>query len=176
MPTTLSSPRPGADEYLAYYERYISLVPDGNLVDLLAEQQRDTLRLLHGIDDERALHAYAPGKWTIKEVVGHLADAERIFSYRALRFGRADSQPVAGFDENAYVPAGRFNERSIDDLADEFRSIRAATVHLFRYLSDDELARRGIANGHSISVRALGFVIAGHERHHAKLLRERYGL
>jgi hypothetical protein len=174
MPTTLS--RPAADEFLPYYARYIDLVPEGNLVDLLAEQQPDTLRMLRRIDDERGLYAYAPGKWTIKEVIGHLSDAERVFSYRALRFARGDAQPVAGFDENAYVPAGRFNDRPIKDLIDEFQAIRAATIHVFRYLSEDELARRGIANGNPISVRALGYVIAGHERHHAKLLRERYGL
>ena len=174
MPTTLS--RPAADEYLAYYARYIELVPDGNLVDLLAGQQVDTLRMLRLVDDQRGLYAYAPDKWTIKEVIGHLSDAERVFAYRALRFARGDGQPVAGFDENAYTPAGRFNERHIKNLVDEFEAIRAATVHVFRYLSEDELARRGIANGNLISVRALGYVIAGHERHHAKLLRERYGL
>jgi hypothetical protein len=174
MPTTLS--RPASDEYLAYYDRYITLVPDGILVDILAEQQRETLRMLRKVDDERGLFAYAPDKWTVKEVIGHLSDAERVFSYRALRFARADGQPVAGFDENAYVPAGRFNERPIASLVDEFESIRAATVHLFRYLTEEEMARRGIANNNPISVRALGFVIAGHERHHAKLLRERYGL
>ena len=174
MPTTLS--RPASDEYLAYYDRYITLVPDGNLVDILAEQQRETLRMLRKVDDERGLFAYAPDKWTVKEVIGHLSDAERVFSYRALRFARADGQPVAGFDENAYVPAGRFNERPIGSLVDEFESIRAATVHLFRYMTEEEMARRGIANNNAISVRALGFVIAGHERHHAKLLRERYGL
>ena len=175
MPTTLST-RPAADEFLPYYGRYIDLVPDGNLVDLLADQQADTLRMLRRVDDERGLFAYAPGKWSIKEVIGHLSDAERVFAYRALRFARGDAQPVAGFDENAYVPAGRFNERPIKDLIDEFQAIRAATVHVFRYLSEDELARRGVANGNPISVRALGYVIAGHERHHAKLLRERYGL
>jgi hypothetical protein len=175
MPTTTVS-RPSADEYLPYYDRYIALVPEGNLVDTLVEQHRDTLRMLRSVDDERGLHAYAPGKWTIKEVIGHLSDAERIFAYRALRFARGDAEPVAGFDENAYVPAGRFNDRPVTDLADEFQAIRSATVHLFRYLDEDEMARRGTANGAAISVRALGFVIAGHERHHAKLLRERYGI
>lgn len=174
MPTTVS--RPLADEYLPYYERYITLVPEGNLVDILVEQHRDTMRLLRSLDDERGLYAYAPGKWTIKEVIGHLSDAERVFAHRALRFARGDGQPLPGFDENAYVPAGRFNERPIADLVDEFRAIRASTVHLFRYLNEEEMARRGIANNNPISVRALGFVIAGHERHHAKLLRERYGL
>jgi hypothetical protein len=174
MPTTLSRPAP--DEYLAYYERYVSLVPEGNLVDLLVEQQLDTIGMLRRVDDERGLFAYAPGKWTIKEVIGHICDAERIFAYRALRFARGDSQALAGFDENAYAPAGRFNERRIGGLIDEFQSIRASTVHVFRYLNEDELARRGAANGNPISVRALGYVIAGHERHHAKLLRERYAL
>ena len=175
MATTLS-PRPAADEYLAYYERYIALVPDGNLVETLADQHRDTTRLLGAVDDKRGLYAYAAGKWTIKEVIGHLSDGERVFAYRALRFARGDGQPLAGFDENVYAPAGRFNERPMSDLVDEFKAIRASTVHLFRYLTDEEMARRGIANGNPISVRALGFVIAGHERHHVKLLRERYGL
>jgi len=174
MPTTLS--RPAADEYLPYYERYVTLVPDGNLVDVLVDQQLDTIGMLRRVDDERGLYAYAPGKWTIKEVIGHLSDAERVFAYRALRFARGDDQPLAGFDENAYAPAGRFNERRIGSLIDEFQSIRAGTVHVFRYLDEDEWARRGIANGNPISVRALGFVIAGHELHHARLLRERYGL
>jgi DinB family protein len=175
MSTTLS-PRPASDEYLAYYERYIALVPDGNLVELLGAQNLETVSLLSGVDDKRGLYAYAPGKWTIKEVIGHLSDAERVFTHRALRFARGDAQPLPGFDENAYVPAGRFNQRPIADLVDEFRAVRASTVHLFRYLSEEEMARRGIANNNPISVRALGFVIAGHERHHAKLLRERYGL
>ena len=137
MPTTLS--RPSADEYLPYYERYIALVPEGNLVDTLVAQHRDTMRMLRSLDDERGLYAYAPGKWTIKEVIGHLSDAERVFSYRALRFARGDAQPLAGFDENAYAPAGRFNERPIADLGDEFQAIRSATVHLFRYLDEDEM-------------------------------------
>src|SRR5438874_12725309 len=175
MPTTLSS-RPAAEEHAPYYGRYIALVPDGNLVDLLSEQQDDTLRMLRRVDDDRGLYAYAPGKWSIKEVIGHLSDAERVFAYRALRFGRGDAQPLASFDENVYTPAGRFNERPIKDLIDEFQAIRAATVHLFRYFSEDDLLRRGTASGNPISVRALGYVIAGHEWHHANQLHERYGL
>src|SRR3954466_14426368 len=140
MATTLS--RPAADEYLPYYERYIALVPEGNLVDLLVEQHRDTMRMLRSLTHQRGRYAYAPGKWTIKEVIGHLSDAERVFSYRALRFARGDAQPVAGFDENAYVPAGRFNERPLASLIDEFEAIRAATVHLFRYMTEEEMARR----------------------------------
>src|SRR6059036_690643 len=106
MPTTLSRPAP--DEYLAYYERYVTLVPDGNLVDILVEQQLDTIGMLRRVDDEHGLFAYAPSKWSIKEVVGHLCDAERVFAYRALRFARQDPTPLPGYDENLYVPAGRF--------------------------------------------------------------------
>ena len=174
MALTLS--RPEAEEHSPYYRRYIELVPEGNLVDLLVEQQLDTLGMLRRVDEDRGTFAYAPGKWTIKEVIGHMSDAERVFSYRALRFARGDATPLASFDENTYVPAGRFNDRRMGSLIDEFQSIRAATVHLFRYLGDEEMTRRGVASGNPISVRALGYIIAGHERHHANLLRERYGL
>lgn len=174
MPTTVQ--RPGADEHPPYYAGYIALVPDGSLVDLLFDQQLESMRLLRRVGDEKGLYAYAPGKWTIKEVVGHLCDAERIFAYRALRFARGDEQPLTGFDENAYVPAGRFNERSMNDLLNEFQAIRAATLHLFGHLGEDQLSRRGVANGNPITVRALGYIVAGHERHHVKLLHERYGL
>lgn len=174
MPTTIQ--RPSADEYSPYYSAYIALVPDGSLVELLFDQQLESLRMLRGVDDSRGLFAYAPGKWTIKEVVGHLCDTERIFSYRALRFARGDEKPLAGFDENSYVPAGRFNERRMNDLLNEFQAIRAATIHLFRHLDEDELSRRGPANDNPITVRALGYIVAGHERHHVKLLRERYGV
>jgi hypothetical protein len=172
----ISIPRPRADEYIPYYGKYITLVPDGDLVEMLRSQQSETVRLLRGIGDQKSRFAYAPGKWTITEVVGHINDAERIFAYRALRFARGDEQPLTGFDENVYAPAGRFNDRSIGDLLDEFEAIRTATIHLFRNLNDDELARRGTANNNPITVRAIAYVIAGHERHHVKLLHERYGV
>jgi DinB superfamily len=167
-------PRPGADEHSPYYATYISLVPDGNLIEMLQEQQQETVALLRGLSEKQALHAYAPGKWTIKEVVGHLSDGERIFCYRALRFARDDKQPLPGFEENAYVPAGRFNSRTLGDLVAEFVAVRAATVHLFRNLNETELARMGVANDNPITVRAIAYIIAGHERHHLGILRERY--
>ena len=173
---SITIPRPRADEHAPSYGGYIALVPDGDLVELLRDQQQDTVRMLRSVSEERGLYAYAPGKWTIKEVVGHVNDAERIFCYRALRFARGDGQPLTGFDENAYVPAGRFNERTMRDLIDEFEAVRAATIHLFRHLDADELARRGVANHNPITVRAIAYIVAGHERHHAKLLRERYAL
>jgi hypothetical protein len=126
------------------------------------------------LSEERARFAYAPGKWTIKDVVGHISDAERIFACRALRFARGDAQPLTGFDENAYVPAGRFGERRLSSLLDEFEVVRAASIHLLAHLNADELARRGVSNSNPITVRAIAYIIAGHERHHVKLLRDRY--
>jgi hypothetical protein len=174
MPVTI--PRPRADEYAPFYSGYVSLVPDADLVSLLREQHEDTVKMLRAVPAERASFAYAPGKWTVKEVIGHLCDSERIFTYRALRFARGDAQPLTGFDENHYVPAGRFGDRAIGDLVDEFEAIRSATIHVFRYLDQKELERRGVSNNNPISVRAIAYVVAGHERHHVKLLHERYGL
>lgn len=168
-------PKPAPDEHAPYYAKYIALTADDALPQL-QEQIAATLRLLAGVPEERALHRYAPGKWSVKEVVGHLADAERVFAYRAMRFARADHTELAGFDENHYVPAGNFDRRPVADLAAELAAVRAATVALFRSFDDQALLRRGVANGNAMSARAAAHVIAGHEAHHVNLLRERYGL
>jgi hypothetical protein len=144
------------------------------VLDLLAEQGRTTPALLEPLSLATWRHRYAPGKWSVGEVVGHLCDAERIMAYRALRFARADTTPVPGFEENDYAPAGRFDERTPESLLDEYRAVRAATLALFRNLPDGAGERRGIANGHPISVRALAYVITGHERHHLQVLKDRY--
>ena len=173
--TTLSTiQRPTADEYFEYYGKYIALVPDGDLLALLQTQNAETAAILASITPAKADFAYAPGKWTIKEVVGHLCDAERVFAYRAMRFGRADATALASFDENTYVPAGKFGQRSLAELVEEFRAIRSATIHLAKHFDAEASARQGTASGHPISVRALLYIIAGHERHHVALLRERY--
>jgi DinB superfamily len=168
--------RPDSSEYLAYYGKYIERVPGDDALAPLAAQIEDTLRLVRGLDEERARHRYADGKWSVKEVIGHLCDGERVFAYRALRFGRADTTELPGFDENLYVPAGGFDRHPIAALASEFESIRRSTLALFRGFDEAALVRQGRANGHPVSVRALAWIIAGHERHHAGLLRERYGL
>lgn len=175
MPT-ITIARPAADEYLEYYGRYIALVPGDDALPVLARAQAETHRLLAGLDEARALHRYAPGKWSVKEVLGHLADGERVFGYRALRFARADQTPLPGFDENTYVPAGKFGRRTLADMAAEFAAVRAATLALARSLDDEALLRRGTASDCPFSVRALVAIIAGHELHHVALLRERYGL
>lgn len=165
---------PAATEYNPYYERYIALVQEGDIIATLEHQANTTATLLGGLTPELAEHRYAPGKWSIKEVVGHLADAERIFAYRMLRFARADATPLPAFEENAYVPAGAFGARALPDLAAELRSVRQATVAMLRGLPLEAMTRAGVASDFPVSVRALAWITAGHELHHVKLLRERY--
>jgi hypothetical protein len=174
MPSRPAIGRPQADEHSPYYGKYIALVPDGELASILRAQIGRTLDLLASVPADRADYAYAPGKWTVKEVVGHLSDVERVMGYRALTFARRDTTPLPGFDENAWVPAGNFGSRTLPDLAEEFRAVRAATVQLVSHLEPDAFTRRGAANNNPVSVRALMYIIAGHELHHAELLRERY--
>lgn|SRR5512142_2127446 len=173
--STVTIARPGADEHSAYYGKYIERVPDGDLVALLREQIVETSALLRRARGQGD-HAYAPGKWTVKQVVGHLADVERVMAYRALWIARNDRTPLPGFDENAWVDNAKFASRTVDDLVEEYEVVRASTVQLARHLDAEEFARLGTSNGHPMSVRALFYIIAGHERHHAALFRERYNL
>jgi uncharacterized damage-inducible protein DinB len=166
--------RPEASEYAPFYAGYIAQVPDGDLLQLLERQGQETAALLTGLQDSRGDFAYAPGKWTLKEVLGHLADAERVFAYRALRFARGDATPLASFDEQAWTPNSGARSRSLTDLAEELRVVRAATLALLRHLPEDAPTRWGTASGKEITVRALAWIIAGHERHHLRILRERY--
>jgi len=172
--TTATIPRPDATEYAPYCGTYVGKVPDGDLLELLERQRRETQNLLAGLSDTQALHRYAPGKWSIKEVVGHLMDSERVFCYRALRFARADEKPLQGFDEKAWVPAGSFDARPLADLAAELEAVRRATIALFGGFDAAALARKGTANNNEVTVRALAWIVAGHERHHVAILRERY--
>lgn len=173
MPYTL---RPAADEYAPYYAGYIATVPDGDLRETLDRTFAEAMQWLRAVPEERGDHRYAPGKWSVKEVIGHVTDAERVFAHRLLRFARADETPLPGFDENAWVPAARFERRTLSALLDEWAAVRQATLALLRTLDEEELARRGTANGQPASVRALAWIIAGHALHHLRLLRERYGL
>lgn len=167
-------PRPDASEYLAYYGKYIDRVPDGDLLKTLRAQLDETLALVRGLDDDQGGHRYAPGKWNIREVLQHVIDAERIFAYRALRIARGDATPLASFDENAYAETSNADARTLADLSDELEHVRHSTIALLRPLDDATLAQRGTASNAEISVRALAWIIAGHERHHVALLRERY--
>ncbi len=168
-------PRPGPDEYDPYYAGYVTAVPSGDVLTLLDTQTAELVTWLRALPPGREGHRYAPGKWSIREVVGHLCDTERVFAYRALRFSRGDQTPLPGFEQDDYVPESGCETRTLADLIDEFLAIRRATVALFRGMTDAMAARRGTANGVEISVRALAYIVAGHERHHARVLRERYG-
>lgn len=166
--------RPDRTEYADYYHRYVGLVPDGPIVEILASQIEETERLLGPLSEEKAASRYASGKWSVKQVVGHLMDSERVFAYRALRFARADETPLPGFEQNDYVANGGFDSRPMRDLLDEFRAVRAGTVRLFGGMEGAASARRGTASGFPVSARALAYIIAGHELHHRRALVDRY--
>jgi hypothetical protein len=174
--TADTSLRPAEDEYAPYYGTYVNRVPAGDVLALLARQLDETAAFLAGIPPARAAHRYAQGKWSVKEVIGHLSDAERVFSHRAFRFGRGDATPLPSFDENRYVPESGADLLPLEDLAREFAAIRRSTLALFHGLPAAAWSRRGAASGKMVSVRALAWITAGHELHHLDVLRTRYGL
>lgn len=165
--------RPTAEEYNPYYGPYIASVAD-HVVNELKEQAENFPAFIRSIPKEKENYAYAPGKWTIKELLGHIIDTERIMAYRALRFARNDGQNLPGFDENDYVKHSHYAQRSLESLANEFMAVRNANLFLFESFTEEELLRRGTANHNEVSVRALVFIIAGHLSHHQKVLKERY--
>lgn len=174
MSETFRSIRPDKDEHIDYYSRYIDRVPDGDIVERLESQLGETLSFLRSIPESRLDYRYAPGKWSIKEIVGHLGDGERVFQYRAWRFSRADTTPVPGFEENDYVANAPFSRMDISDLISEFEHLRHASIRMLSGLDADGMARRGTANGAEISVRAIAWILAGHVDHHEEILRTRY--
>lgn len=174
--STLRVPRPRPDEAAAFYHTYIAEVGSDNLGQQLVEQLSQVERLLSSLDDAAALARYAPGKWSIKELLGHLNDAERIFSYRLLRISRGDTTPLPGFDQDPYVEAGRFDGRPIADLLGEFRAIRLSTVALTSGIPAHAWTARGVASEHAVTARALLYIIVGHVAHHLLVLRDRYRL
>lgn len=151
-------------------------MPDGDLLRFLTTQLEELTACYAALGEDRGDHAYAPGKWTVKEVMGHVTDAERIFAYRALRLARGDATPLPGFDENAYTPASGAAHRTVADLAAEFATVRRATQSLLGTFTPETAARRGTASGQVASARSIAWVIAGHAAHHLRLLRERYGV
>lgn len=173
MPVTVLD-RPRTDDYAAYYQRYIELVPAGDLVAILTAQRDELLGMMAPIDETGAGHAYAPGKWTIREVVGHLTDTERVFAYRATAFSRGDSAPLPGFDQDAWLPYGGYRQRPLPDVVDEWRVVRDATIALLRAMPPEGLARRGVASDNPVTVLAALTMIPGHVEYHLRLLRERY--
>lgn len=168
------STAPGAGEYAEFYAGYVKRVPPGDVVATIRDQLAETLTLLSGVEPSRTTSGYAPGKWSIRDVVLHMADTERVMAYRALRIARGDTTPLASFDENAWTPMAGANARTMDSLLAELDATRHATVAMLEGLPAEAWARVGTASGKSVSVRALAWIIAGHERHHVAVIRERY--
>ncbi|MDQ6871580.1 MAG: DinB family protein [Gemmatimonadota bacterium] len=166
--------KPAEGEFLPYYARYIDLVPRGDVLATLSTQMGETQALLRDLPASVSTYRYAPGKWSVNELIGHLIDSERIFAGRALRFARADATALPGFEQDDYVANSSFDSFPLDGLASELRAVRESTVFLFEHLQEDAWMRRGIANGAEVSVRALAYIIAGHELHHREILRTRY--
>ena len=166
--------RPEPSEHDPYYSRYIALVEPGDILSTLAARPDQTLALLRGIPEERGGFRYEPGKWSIRQVIGHLSDTERILSYRALRISRNDPRPIEGFEQDDYVRYGPFENCALSDLIGEFAAVRATTMALFRGLEPEAWTRAGTANEAHITVRALAYIIAGHELHHRRVLQQRY--
>lgn len=168
------SDRPETTEYPTYYERYISLIPKSDILKTLDQQLGTTLSLLRSIPESQADSRYAPDKWSIKELVGHLIDTERILAYRALRFARNDRTPLPGFEQDDYIRHATFGSCQLSDLASEFEHVRRANLLMFRHMDRTAWQRRGVANDGEVSVRALAYIIAGHERHHMEVLGTKY--
>jgi uncharacterized damage-inducible protein DinB len=166
--------RPAADEYAPYYARYVERVPDGDLLEKLRVQGASLVALLEAAEPGAAARRYADGKWSVAQLLGHVCDAERIFAYRILRFARGDTTPLASFDENAYADSDAVEDRGLDDLLDEFRAVRAASIALLRGLSNEAWRRAGTASGVRCTVRGCAWILAGHAAHHEAILRERY--
>lgn len=174
MSTTATAMKPTASEYAPYYEQYIALVTEDNVIEAMTNSLNDTMTLLRSVDEEKGNFAYAEGKWTIKELVGHMSDGERIFAYRALRFARGDKAELQGFDQDPYIENGNFNDATLKELLDEYELVRRSNIALFSRFTDEAWQRTGVASEAEVSVRALANIMVGHERHHVNILRERY--
>ena len=166
--------KPAPTEHAPYFSKYVTLVAEGDIIETLEQQIESSLSLLRTIPPDKANFRYAPDKWSVKQLLGHMIDAERIISYRALCFARNDQTPLPGYEQNDYVRNADFDSRNLAEMAEEFATVRRATIQLFRPLNETEWLRRGTANENEISVRALAYIIAGHELHHMGVLRSRY--
>ena len=172
MPSTAT--RPATSEHVPYYTRYIELVSGDNVMAALKSQVRDTIAFLNRIPAEKSLSRYAPGKWSVREVLGHMIDTERVFAYRALRIGRGDATPLAGFEQDDYIKGAAFDSVGWKSLIEEFEAVRRANILMFSGFTDDAWTRSGTANKSPITVRAIAWIIAGHELHHRKVIEENY--
>ncbi len=168
------SDKPAPTEHAQYYGKYIGLVPDGAILDILERQFARTLPFYRGISEDQSTLRYAPGKWSIKQVLGHVTDTERVFGFRAFAFSRSEPKPLPSFEQDDYVKAIDFDARPWTALVDDLAAVRAATISLFRGITPEMLLRKGTASGAEVTVRALGYMIAGHEEYHARAIQRDY--
>lgn len=168
--------RPSPNEYFQYYHRYVNLVHDGDIIDILRSQLIKTYDLFSMIPDDKGDFRYAPGKWAIKEVLGHIIDVEWVFIYRAVRFARGDRTPLPGIEQDDLVAGANFVERSMKSLTEEFKHLRLAGIHFFDSLDEEILDRSGTASGCRFTVRSIPYIVAGHELHHVRVMEERYAV
>ncbi len=166
--------KPAIEKIPAYYHHYFSLNTEADLIAALESGMSETINLLNGVPEHKADYRYASDKWTIKEVVSHIIDTERVFAYRALRFSRKDSTPLEGFDENSWAPNANAASRTLTAMIAEFSAVRRSTIDLYSYMTDEMLDFEGTANSWNITARSIGWVSAGHNRHHCGILKERY--
>jgi uncharacterized damage-inducible protein DinB len=166
--------KPSKNEYAAYFDTYVRLVPDGEIKAIIEKQMESTAELFAQITEDQSNYRYAEGKWSLKEVLGHIADTERIMSYRLLRIARGDGTPLPGFDENEFVRGADFDASTLAELLDDYNLVRKATLSLLRGISDKALSRRGTVSNKEITANALAYIIAGHELHHIAVVKERY--
>lgn len=167
-------PQPG--EYAKFYRGYIDSVTSPNVIEALIQQGQQVYSLIQKLTPNEATHRYLEGKWTVKEVIGHLIDTERVMAYRALCISRGDQTPLPGFDQDEYVAGANFNERDLQNFSTEYDALRNANISLFNSFSEQQTQLTGTANNATVSVRALAYIIAGHEKHHLNILKEKYGL
>jgi hypothetical protein len=165
--------RPQPNEYPAYAAVYVSHVGEGPILEILKQEQQNTYDFFMGLGADKENYAYAEGKWTVKEVLGHMVDTERVFVYRALAFSR-ESIELPGFDQDVYLAHSTYNTRTLEDIANEFKAVRESSLYLFASITDEQSTQKGIASGNPVSVRALAYLTAGHALHHIKILKEKY--
>jgi len=166
--------RPEKNEYAAFYETYVSLVEESDIISALEKNLNELQNLFAEVSEEKGSYAYAESKWSVRELLGHLIDGERVFSYRALRISRNDQTPLASFEENSYIANSNFSRAKIAVLIEEFSLLRRSNILFFKNLTDGAWLRTGTASEAAVSVRALAYIMVGHVRHHANILRERY--
>lgn len=166
--------RPKQEEYIPYFETYISKIEGDDIIKVLESQLTEAVILFKSIPNDKGNYCYADGKWSIKELIGHIIDSERVFAYRAMCFARGEKISLPGFEQDDYVKGGNFNKRSLSDLTNEFRLLRESNLVLFKSFGEDELSHMGSANQSKVTVLAILFIIAGHTQHHINVLKEKY--